>query len=179
MSLRLDAIDRHFGHRLALDQVTLHVEPGEKVALLGPNGSGKTTLLRIAAGTLRPTGGTRTASSLAYVPQDAPVYPELTAAEHLAFSCRLHAAVADPDALGSLADTPAGDLSRGQRQRLHLTMALQSGADLLLLDEPFTGLDTTAAAWLETALANHAGAILMSLHDATLAAHLCDRSVTL
>lgn len=178
MSLRLDGITRHFGDHAVLSGVDLHVQ-NEKVALLGPNGSGKTTLLRIAAGTLRPTEGTRAAGSAAYVPQDAPIYPDLSAAEHLVFSCRLHGTAVDLTTLGDLADVPAGDLSRGQRQKLHLVMALQSGADVLLLDEPFTGLDAATSAWLESAIQAHDGAIVMSLHDADRAARLCDRSVTL
>jgi heme exporter protein A len=168
----LAAIDvgRHFGRRKALSHVSFECRAGEIIGLLGPNGAGKSTLISILATLLGPSTGRveyggRTAigagaalrARLGLLGHDLYLYPELTARENLLFFARLYD-VADPvrraeEALATAAlserggDQVAG-FSRGMRQRLALERALLHQPRLLLLDEPFTGLDQASAAAL-------------------------------
>jgi ABC-type multidrug transport system ATPase subunit len=178
---------------------------GETVAVLGPNGAGKSTLLRIAAGLARPEGGlvevaghdvrkdplaARRACS--FLSQDAPLYDEFTPAEHVVWWSRLHGrATSDASTnqalveagLAKLAHHPARTLSRGERQRLALTLALLPDPAILILDEPFTALDTVAHAWLESLLVSRTGTgkggTLLSLHDEAAAARVAKRVIRL
>jgi ABC-2 type transport system ATP-binding protein len=156
---------KHYGPTAALAGVTLEVRAGEVFGLLGPNGAGKTTLLSILAGLLDPSRGTatlfgqpltRTARDLrrriGIATQDLAVYPELTARENLAFFGRLYgldgpvldarirellAAVG----LTDRADHRAGTFSGGMKRRLNLAVAIVHAPQILLLDEPTTGVD--------------------------------------
>lgn len=191
-ALRLHQVTKRLGGRTVLRQVSLDVAPGETLAILGPNGSGKSTLLRVAAGQSRPDAGAAERDGAAsFLGQDAPAYAELTPAEHVAWWARLwrkphdaaavHAALAEAGLL-ALAHRPAGTLSRGERQRLALALAFLPDAPLLVLDEPFTGLDTVAHAWLESRLAARRAsgkATLLALHGEDAAARVADRVMRL
>jgi gliding motility-associated transport system ATP-binding protein len=160
-----DQLTKWYGTRLAIDRVSLEVEAGEVMGLLGPNGSGKTTILRILTGYLRPSGGSARVGGLdvvdealaararvGYVPEDTPLYDWMGVREFLAFMARLKglagqaATEAVEDAIERLA---LGDvrrllirkLSRGYRQRVAIGQALLGNPDLLILDEPTNGLD--------------------------------------
>jgi len=173
-----------------LDGVDLEVAPGEVVALLGPNGAGKTTLLRVLALLLRPTAGRIALFGLdaadappvlrrriGWVGHESACYPDLTAAENLAFYARLFRLddparrVADALAWADLAGTgrrPVRAFSRGMAQRLALARAFLHAPDLLLLDEPFTGLDREGVARLQeklAALARAGHAVVLATHD--------------
>lgn len=202
-ALLLAGVGKRYGPRPILRAVDLAVAPRETVALLGPNGSGKTTLLRIAATIARPDAGRVVVGGvdarrfgelararLAYAPQNAPVYAELTVAEHLAWWGRLRGArVERADVERALADAGLARmsrergvaLSRGQRQRLVLAMSFLGDPPLLLLDEPFTGLDGEGQEWLEARLAARRGstATLVAWHDADAARRLADRRLRL
>jgi heme exporter protein A len=202
-SLSFNDISRHFGRRRVLNRITLLCEAGEIVALLGPNGAGKSTLLSIAATLLNPSSGDvrygeHTARSLGaalrgrigVLGHDLYVYPELTAAENLAFFGRLYGlqdlkpriAVALDRAGLAHRDDPVGRFSRGMRQRLALERALLHAPRLVLLDEPFTGLDDGATAALRVRLAQlrEAGCIvLLTTHDLETIEGLVDRAVVL
>ncbi len=181
---------RDFAGVPVLAGVDLTVEAGELVVLLGSNGAGKTTLLRVLAMLLRPSGGTlalfgedasrRPAAArrrLGHVGHESACYPDLSGRENLEFYAELYAV---PDARGridevlswaGLADAarrPVRVYSRGMAQRLALARALLHGPELLLLDEPWSGLDPAAAARLESLLGElrRAGhAIVLSTHD--------------
>lgn len=170
MSLALSArgLEKRFGAVVALRGVDFDLESGRCLAVLGPNGAGKSTLLRLLAGLARPTAGElkiagherqalRRGDARArtgYVGHATLLYPELTARENLVFACRMHG-VADPNAralellaaenLSDVAERRTGTFSRGMSQRLSIARALVHDPDLVLLDEPFTGLDRSAA----------------------------------
>jgi heme exporter protein A len=164
---------RLFGRRRALDGVSFALEAGECLALFGPNGAGKTTLLRILAGLLKPSRGTvRVAGAevrgdaaaralVGLISHQSLLYAPLTARENVLFTARLYglpdAAAAAEWALERLrilerADQPVRALSRGLQQRVSIARAIVHEPRVLLLDEPYTGLDEAGAAALTSVL---------------------------
>jgi ABC-type multidrug transport system ATPase subunit len=197
-------VSRHYGRRRALSRVSLDCRAGEVLGLLGPNGAGKSTLLSILATLLAPSAGevlygdvqSRSAgpalrARLGFLSHDLHLYPELTAGENLEFFARLYGldAVARrvADALGraSLSDRSAdlvSGFSRGMRQRLALERALLHEPRLLLLDEPFTGLDDASVDALVARLAGlraELRIIVVVTHDLDVAERLLDRVAVL
>jgi heme ABC exporter ATP-binding subunit CcmA len=197
-------VSRNFGRRRALTRVSLKADAGTITALLGPNGAGKSTLLSIAATLLEPSSGRvaygasgSTSSGRALrariglLGHDLYLYQELTAAENLRFFARVY----DLDAverrvetaleragLAERRDDAVAGFSRGMRQRLALERALLHEPRLLLLDEPFTGLDDAARTALRERLgsARDAGAIvLLTTHDRAAVDGLTDAALTL
>lgn len=203
-SLTFSDVTRTFGRRRALLRVSLSCAAGEIVALLGPNGAGKSTLLSIAATLLEPTsgevrfGGHRAAvagatlrARIGLLAHDLYLYPELSAAENLEFFARLYS-VRDVDrrveealagaSLTDRRDDPVGGFSRGMRQRLAIERALVHEPRLVLLDEPFTGLDDAAATTLKARLTAFRAAgriILLTTHDLDVVEEIVDRAVVL
>ena len=198
-SVRVTEVSRTYGRRRALSKVTLEAPAGRVLGLFGPNGAGKSTLLNILSTLLRPSSGhvhygehraedagDALRASIGVLGHDLFLYPDLTAAENLAFFGRLYgvgnldARVADALALGRLsdrADDRAGGFSRGLRQRLALERALLHRPRLVLLDEPFTGLDDASAdvliGRLKT-LAAEGAIVIMATHDFDTAETLVD-----
>lgn len=150
-----------YGDLVALAPLSVRIEPGERVVLVGTNGSGKTTLIRMLAGLLEPTEGTALISgdpagsidaraAVSYLPDDPVVYDDLSLAEHLELIARLHETEGWHDRAGYLLDRlgiahRADDLpvrfSRGLRQKTSLALGLVRPFEVLLVDEPFVGLD--------------------------------------
>ncbi|WP_418154545.1 anchored repeat-type ABC transporter ATP-binding subunit [Actinoalloteichus caeruleus] len=202
--MRVDKLSVDLGGRTALRDVDLAVSAGELVGLIGPNGAGKTTLLRAVLGLLPPRAGTirlgdrtpdRARGTVGYVPQrhefawDFPISVEkavLTGRVHRVGWLRRPGAVdrnavdeaLDRVSLGGLRRRPIGELSGGQRQRVLVARALALRPELLLLDEPFTGLDVPTQELLtglfET-LRREGRALLMTTHDLPAAASLSTR----
>jgi heme ABC exporter ATP-binding subunit CcmA len=203
-SLTFTDVTRNFGRRRALNRVSLRCGAGEIVALLGPNGAGKSTLLSIASTLLEPTSGTvrygevtaREAGAalrarIGVLGHDLYIYPELSAAENLEFFGRVYGltdvrermetALEQAD-LAHRRDDAVGGYSRGMRQRLALERALLHDPRLVLLDEPFTGLDDAATSALRRRLAGlrQAGCIvLITTHDLETIDGIVDRAVML
>jgi ABC-type multidrug transport system ATPase subunit len=148
-------LTRRFGPTVALDRISLTIETGEMFALIGPDGAGKTTFFRLVARLIGPTSGeisTHQHQMLGFVPQRFSMYPDLSVDENLWLRAKLYgldAAKARARAgelmervgLGRFGARLAGNLSGGMKQKLALCSALLTAPDLLLLDEPTTGVD--------------------------------------
>jgi heme exporter protein A len=202
--LSIRELSRNFGRRRALARVSIECRAGEIVGLLGPNGAGKSTLLSIVSTLTAPTSGevrygSRTAaevgsalrSSIGVLSHDLHLYPELTARENLMFfgelysvpglSARVDAGLERAGLTDRAHDLVQG-FSRGMRQRLALERALLHSPQLLLLDEPFTGLDDASTVGLIARLKELRGAgriVLIATHDLDTAEEVLDRAVVL
>jgi ABC-2 type transport system ATP-binding protein len=184
---------RRFGELTVVDRVDLTVAAGEVVGLIGANGAGKTTLIRMLLGLLAPTAGQvllfgeppsrRTRARLGYVPQSLGLYEDLTVGENLAFSVAAYGgsgAVLEGE-LAKARDALVRDLPLGLRRRVAFAIALGHHPDLLVLDEPTSGVDPLARARLwETirASAEQGAGVLVTTHHLG-EAEQCDRLVVL
>ena len=195
-------VGKRFGRAVALRDVSFEVQEGETLAVLGSNGAGKSTLLRLCAGLARPSAGSLEVAGLApgrreararvgYVGHATSLYPALTARENLIFAARLHAldhaperadAALSREGLASVSSRRAGGFSRGMAQRLAIARGLIHDPEIVLLDEPFTGLDLRAAARLDErlqALREEGRSVVWVTHDAERAARQSDRALVL
>ncbi len=181
--LEATGLVRAFGARKAVDGVAFALAAGEALALFGPNGAGKTTLLRLLAGLLKPGQGAariagealpaeRARGRIGLISHRTMLYDALTARENVLFAARLHG-VPEPDAaaqralealrVADRADVPLRALSRGLQQRVAIARAIVHAPDVLLADEPYTGLDEQGSAALTALLRERraAGAALV------------------
>ena len=176
-AIELERLERRYGERVALAGVSVRVEEGQTLAVLGGNGAGKTTLLRVLAGLLRPNGGSASVlgadlpgerwklpSQVGYLGHEPLLYRELSGRENLRYHARLHgvaparveellAAVGMTDRAGD----PVRDLSKGLVQRLAAARAVLHDPALLLLDEPRANLDPAAVELLEPLIGRASG----------------------
>ena len=189
-SLSVIDVARHYGRRKALSQISFTCEPGEIVGLLGPNGAGKSTLLNILATLLAPSkgavhyggrtsehGGAAIRAQIGMLGHDLFLYPELTARENLTFFAHLYGlpnvpaivdAALEQANLSARANDYVSGFSRGMRQRVALERALLHDPRLILLDEPFTGLDQASTRALVARLQDRQQAgcmIVLATHD--------------
>jgi len=193
-----------YGKLVAVDALSFRVSPGEVLGLVGPNGAGKTTTLRSLVGIVRPTGGTITIGGhdlqrdpvaakrlLAFMPDEPHLFDYLTVEEHLRFTARLYQ-VPDverrlPALLGELelsekAGALPAELSRGMRQKLVIACGLLHDPQVMLFDEPLTGLDPAGIRRMKQTIVERAragAAVLLSSHLLHLVEEICHRVLIL
>jgi len=196
-------LEKSYAGVRALNGVSFSVRAGEIIGLLGPNGAGKTTIMKILTGYLHPSAGTVTVGGydvleqteavqemIGYLPENAPLYPELTVQAHLKMVAELRAiskaeqgrrisAAVHAVGLADRLTRPVATLSKGYRQRVGLAMAILHAPRLLILDEPTNGLDPTQiieVRQLIRKLAKHS-TIMLSTHILSEVEATCDRAI--
>ncbi len=196
-AIETEGLTRRFGDVVAVDGLDLSVHDGEVFGFLGPNGAGKSTTINVLLGFTRPSRGTGRVlgrdiveDSLAIrrrtgvLPENFGVYDRLTARKHLRFAVDTKGADDDIDALlervglADAADRRAGGFSTGMKQRLALAMALTGDPDLLILDEPSTGLDPNGAREMRTIVreeVERGATVFFSSHIMEQVEAVCDR----
>lgn len=203
LAIQVRGLTKEFGRRAVLRQIDLEIVPGQSLALTGANGAGKTTLLRCLASLVRPTAGTicwfgqpvtagpAVRRLIGMVAHENRLYPQLTLRENLVFAARMHG-LAEPhphaDAwldrigLAACAGYLPGQASKGMRQRVAVARALLHEPPILLLDEPFSGLDQAGCQWLMAMLHDVRGVgrtLCFATHDAGPVRRLADRVLEL
>jgi heme exporter protein A len=203
-AIEVSKLTKAFGHQVALRGVDLTVAEGEFLTLFGPNGAGKTTLIRIVASLTRPTAGTvhvrgedlgKVATSvrrhLGLISHNPLLYGDLTPDENLRFFARMY----DLDGAASRIDAvleqvgllarrrdPVRTFSRGMVQRLAIARAILHDPTIMLLDEPYTGLDLQAADMLREVLQELAASnrtVILTTHNLEQGLEMCDRAAIL
>jgi len=185
-AIELDGLERRYGERVALAGVSVRLEAGQTLAVLGGNGAGKTTLLRVLAGLLRPHGGSarvldaelpkerwKLPGRVGYLGHEPLLYRDLTGRENLRYHARLHgvaearvATVLAQVGMERRADDPIRELSRGMVQRIAVARAVLHEPPLLLLDEPRANLDPAAAELLDPLVGRASGCTrVVTSHD--------------
>jgi ABC-2 type transport system ATP-binding protein len=201
--IKTEALSRTYGDFTAVDQVSFTIGRGEIVGLLGHNGAGKTTIMKMLTGYLEPTAGRieidgmdiRThreavQRKIGYLPENCPVYPEMTVIDYLDYAAALHGmletgrpqrvreAIAKT-ALGEKATQSISTLSRGYRQRTGVAQALLHTPDILILDEPTNGLDPTQIQHMRDLIRSLAkqATVILSTHILQEVQAICDRVI--
>jgi ABC-2 type transport system ATP-binding protein len=194
--LTVEGISKRFGFRRVLEDVSFSVRPCEVLGLIGPNGAGKTTLFECVAGLMHADGGgvkfrdealppARRKEALFYMPDGVLPWAEQTVGWALRFFENLYARsdvkadeLIEPLRLERLTKARIGSLSKGERKRSLLALALLTPHPLLMLDEPFDGLDLRQTRDVMALLKDHAArgrALMLSIHQLVDAARVCDR----
>ena len=197
MSLILDSVSKRFGEVQALEGISLEIKPGEVFGFLGANGAGKTTAMRIVLDILRPDSGTITwngtlnsdvpRQTWGYLPEERGLYAKMNVLEQLVFFAKLHG-VRDKAAerevrdwlerfrIPEYADRRAEQLSKGNQQKIQFIAAILHDPQVLLMDEPFTGLDPINAALLKEAfleMKDRGKTLIFSTHQMETVEELC------
>lgn len=201
--IHVDHLTRTYGPHTAVDDVSFAIGAGEIVGLLGHNGAGKTTIMKMLTGFLEPTGGTIRINGLdmavdrraiqaliGYLPENCPVYPEMTVAGYLEYQATLHGVGTDRmgpllrdtllrTALTDKAGQRIATLSRGYRQRVGVAQAILHRPKILILDEPTNGLDPTQIQHMRGLLRDLAreSTLLISTHILQEVQAVCDRVI--
>ena len=198
--LELRGLSKKYGGKYALKSLDLRIQTGQFCILLGPNGAGKSTLLKVLSTLNRVSGGDASVDnhsvveepvevrrSIGVVLHETLLYEDLTAAENLQFYARLSGVESADKIIDEMLsrlgllhrrNDKVGDFSRGMKQRLSIARALINGPKILLLDEPFTGLDVKSRDQVSAMLKEAAAAgttILMTAHDPEMAHELGNR----
>ncbi|HET9435721.1 MAG TPA: ATP-binding cassette domain-containing protein [Candidatus Limnocylindrales bacterium] len=198
MALVIDGLAKRFGRITALDRLSLDIPAGHVFGFLGANGAGKTTTMRIALGVLRPDAGTITwrgtdhrrlpRATWGYLPEERGLYPKMTVLDQLVFFARLHglaAAAAHREArdwltrlrVPDFADRRADELSKGNQQKVQFLAAVIHDPEVLLMDEPFTGLDPVNVVLLRQAileLRDRGKTVVLSTHQMETVEAMCE-----
>ena len=194
MAIKIAHIHKHIGKQHILKDVNLHIGDGEVVGLLGPNGAGKSTLMKILVGVWEADSSKdekvvlEVPSSIGYLPEQNPLYEEMYVREYLAFFVKLRTKNASSELVEELIERVGltaeshkkiGQLSKGYRQRVGLAQAMIGNPELLILDEPTTGLDPNQLEDIR-ALIREIGknrTVLLSTHILQEVKQMCSRVV--
>jgi ABC-2 type transport system ATP-binding protein len=198
MALVVDNLQKRFGSVVALDGLAFEVAPGQVFGFLGANGAGKTTTMRITLGVLEADGGSVTwlgtesrllpRSTFGYLPEERGLYPRMRVIDQLVFFAGLHGVPPDRARRAALAwlrrfraedlaDRRAEQLSKGNHQKIQFVAAVLHEPPILLMDEPFTGLDPVNVALLREAfleLRDRGRTVVFSTHQMEVAEALCE-----
>jgi ABC-2 type transport system ATP-binding protein len=198
MSLIIDSVSKRFGEVQALEGISLEIKPCEVFGFLGANGAGKTTAMRIVLDILRPDSGTVTWNGMlnskvpretwGYLPEERGLYAKMNVLEQLVFFARLHgvgAKAAEREVrdwlerfrIPEYADRRAEQLSKGNQQKIQFIAAILHDPEVLLMDEPFTGLDPINAALLKEAfleMKDRGKTLIFSTHQMETVEELCE-----
>jgi len=203
--IQVEHLTRRYGQLLAVDDVSFTIDQGEVVGLLGHNGAGKTTIMKMLTGFLEPTSGTiridnqemgrdtrAIQSRIGYLPENCPLYPEMTVIDYLDYQASLHGLADDSrpraiaqalrrTALGEKATRPIQTLSRGYRQRVGVAQAILHQPDIVILDEPTNGLDPTQILHMRELIRELArtATVIVSTHILQEVQAVCDRVLIL
>ena len=203
--LEVSGLQRCYGDFVAVDDVSFSISTGEIVGLLGHNGAGKTTIMKMLSGYLEPNKGTveidnieygvdtkRIQRGLGYLPENLPIYPEMTVADYLDYAAKLKGLshdiknqeikrVIEATDLKEKFLTPISTLSRGYKQRVGVAQAILGKPRLLILDEPTNGLDPTQTEQMRALIRDLAGeaTVILSTHIMQEVDALCDRVLIL
>ena len=196
--LEIRQLDKRYGTRQVLDDVSFDVRPGRMTGFVGGNGAGKTTTMRIILGVLDADAGSVSLDGVdldtagrrrfGYMPEERGLYPKMKLQEQLVYLARLHGlptaratanarALLERLGLGERADEPIEKLSLGNQQRAQIAAALVHDPEVLVLDEPFSGLDPIAVETIVEVLSERAAAgipVLFSSHQLDIVERLCD-----
>jgi ABC-2 type transport system ATP-binding protein len=198
-SLEIDGISKRYAQTVAVQNLSFEVHAGELFGFVGRNGAGKTTTMRIVLGILAPDAGEvrwegrpldlEARRRIGYMPEERGLYPKMRLAEQLTYLGELHGMTGSDAGISALhwldrfglkdrADDDVQALSLGNQQRVQLAAALVFGPDVLVLDEPFAGLDPVAVDVMAGVLRERAEAgvpVIFSSHELELVERLCDR----
>jgi gliding motility-associated transport system ATP-binding protein len=203
--IEVEHLTRRYGDLTAVDDVSFKINPGEVVGLLGHNGAGKTTIMKMITGYLEPTAGrvriddlelgrdTRAIQQrIGYLPENCPVWPEMTVIDYLDYQAGLHGIAAERrphavaqairrTALEDKAAAPIHTLSRGYRQRVGVAQAILHGPDIVILDEPTNGLDPTQIRHMRDLIRELAksATVVVSTHVLAEVQAVCERVLIL
>ncbi len=201
--IQVSHLTKRYGSRLAVEDVSFQVEQGQICGLLGPNGAGKSTIMNILTGYLAPTSGSvqvagyplpdvRAKSCIGYLPEQPPLYPEMTVQEYLDFAaCLKHVPQADRAAqilrtarrtgVESVLPRLIRNLSKGYRQRVGIAQALLGKPQLIILDEPTVGLDPAQVTEIRRLIRELAGhhTVLLSSHILSEVQAVCSQVLIL
>ncbi|MCX7820492.1 MAG: ABC transporter ATP-binding protein [Brevinematales bacterium] len=203
--LTLSNVVKYYGNFLALDNISFEINRGDIVAFLGPNGSGKTTTMRIITGFFAPSAGDVTfqgykvtempklvKSQIGYLPENPPIYPELTVTEYLTFVAELKKMplstiknrvdnVIEMTGLKDKKNFLIGSLSKGYRQRVGIAQSIVNNPALLILDEPTVGLDPLQVieirSLIRTLSQEEKRTIILSTHILSEASEICKQAI--
>jgi ABC-2 type transport system ATP-binding protein len=198
--IEANRLTRRYGDFVAVDDVSFRIEPGEIVGLLGHNGAGKSTIMKMLTGFLEPSSGSVTVDgvelerdpvavqqNMGYLPENLPLYPELTVMDYLQYAAELRQIDARPAVANAIDATelrekaldPISTLSRGYRQRVGVAQAILHKPRFLILDEPTNGLDPGQTQHMRQLIQDLAASatVILSTHIMQEVSAICDRAL--